>query len=85
MMSVAFVQEDIKSRLAEEKLSEILRSGVRRDLLELLSREQLSTSELARRLGISKQLADYHLKVMESAGVVERCNGVWRAALQVSF
>ncbi len=68
--------------VTEEKMVEIRRSGIRRDLLSILHREKLNTSELARRLNISRQLADYHLKQMEKAGVVKRCRGIWEPRVQ---
>ena len=45
-------------------------SPIRRQLLTLL-REPASAAELARRTGIARQKLNYHLRVLEEAGLVE--------------
>lgn len=62
MASVQLVAEDRQVRAALPPL--------RRELLTLL-REPASATELARRTGLARQKLNYHLRVLEDAGLVE--------------
>jgi DNA-binding transcriptional ArsR family regulator len=53
------------------KLVEALGSGVRREILSILIEGERSLAEIAELLGISKQLARYHLQVLEEHRLVE--------------
>lgn len=49
-----------------------LSDSTRRKMLHAISRAELSVKEIGEPLGISKQLASKHLKVLESSGLIQK-------------
>lgn len=56
--------------IRQAKVAEVLMHPVRQQLLALLA-EPASATQVAQRAGITRQVANYHLKELESAGLVE--------------
>lgn len=55
-----------------DKVFKALGSRRRREIVGLLSREVLSTTEVAGSVGVSHQLATQHLEILNEAGLVEK-------------
>lgn len=58
-----------------ETITTALPSGTKRQILDLLIREELSAQELANRLGVSSAAIRQHLATLQSGGLVVRGKG----------
>jgi len=64
------LRHDVIQHLARLKLAEALESELRREILSLLGEGERCVAEIAELLGISKQLARYHLRILEEHRLV---------------
>jgi DNA-binding MarR family transcriptional regulator len=63
-----------RRRLADRALDVPLR----RDMSAMLCAEELTSEDVAERVGRDLANTVYHLRVLEDAGLIERIGGVWR-------
>lgn len=56
--------------LHEDVFHKALSSGLRRDIVSLLSKKEMYLTELAEKLGKKPQNIDFHLRLLEEVGLV---------------
>ena len=66
------VPEELDSAILDEKKISAIDSKIRRDILELISKEPSFPAEIARELDLEKQKTYYHFQKLEGADLIEK-------------